>query len=108
MGAGFVGIVTVHLHRPEGASQRAERRGVVRVKSRLVRDVGGRVAQVHHHDLWRRPRLARAVVARHASQAARRVQRAARMLTTDPVFQVVSTNRQIIDVATGAAGSEYR
>lgn len=80
----------------------------MRVKSRRVRDVGGRVAQVDHHDPWRRARLARVVVARHASQAAERVERASRMLETDPVFQVVPTKRQIIDVATGAVGSEYR
>jgi uncharacterized protein YlxP (DUF503 family) len=98
MGAGFVGILTVDLHLPEAQSLKQKRREVLRVKQRLARQVGASVAEVDHHDLWQRCRLSLAVVAREAGEAADQLDQASRRLGTDPEWQVMSEQREVLDI----------
>lgn len=104
MGAGFVGILTVDMHLPDAGSLKEKRREVLRVRNALARHAGASVAEVDHHDLWQRCRISLAVVTREAGEAAEAVERASRMLATDPEWRVVSEEREIIDVDEGPAG----
>ncbi len=93
-----MGILTVDLHLPEAQSLKQKRREVLRVKQGLTRHVGASVAEVDHHDLWQRCRLSLAVVAREAGEAAEQLERASRRLATDPEWQVISEEREVLDI----------
>jgi uncharacterized protein len=64
VGAGYVGILSVELHFPEGGSLKGKRKYVLSAKAQLQRRFGASVAEVDHHDLWQRARLTVACVAR--------------------------------------------
>ena len=98
MGAGFVGILTADLHLPDAQSLKQKRREVLRVKQGLARQLGASVAEVDHHDLWQRCRISLAVVAREAGEAADQLERASRRLGTDPEWQVIAEDRQVLDI----------
>ncbi|MBU6364161.1 MAG: DUF503 family protein [Acidobacteria bacterium] len=93
-----MGILTVDLHLPEAQSLKQKRREVLRVKQGLARHVGATVAEVDHHDLWQRCRISLAVVAREAGEAAEQIERASRRLATDPEWQVMSEQREVLDI----------
>ncbi|MFM9019334.1 MAG: DUF503 domain-containing protein [Actinomycetota bacterium] len=93
-----MGILTVDLHLPEAQSLKQKRREVLRVKQGLARQVGASVAEVDHHDLWQRCRLSMAVVAREAGEAADQLDQASRRLGTDPEWQVMSEQREVLDI----------
>lgn len=93
-----MGILTVDLHLPEAQSLKQKRREVLRVKQGLARQVGASVAEVDHHDLWQRCRLSLAVVAREAGEAADQLDQASRRLGTDPEWQVMSEQREVLDI----------
>ena len=101
MGAGYVGILTVDLHLPEGASLKSKRRELHRVKAGLVKRFSCAVAEVDHHDLWQRARISLAVVCREAGEAERQVEAASRWLNADEVFQVVGEARDVLPVDGG-------
>jgi uncharacterized protein YlxP (DUF503 family) len=61
---GYVGILTVELHFPENGSLKGKRKHVKSAKAQLQQRYGASVAEVDHHDLWQRARLAAAFVAR--------------------------------------------
>jgi uncharacterized protein YlxP (DUF503 family) len=98
MGSGFVGILTVDLHLPEASSLKEKRGEVRRVTQRLARQCGASVAEVDHHDLWQRCRLSMAVVSHGAGEAAEVLERASRSLATDPEWQVMDEQREVIEV----------
>ena len=98
MELGYVGILSVDLHLPEGASLKSKRREVQRVKAGLAKRFSCAVAEVDHHDLWQRTRLSLAVVCREAGEAERQVEAASRWLNADEVFQVVGEARRIVAV----------
>lgn len=98
MELGYVGILSVDLHLPEGASLKSKRREVQRVKAGLAKRFSCAVAEVDHHDLWQRTRLSLAVVCREAGEAARQVEAASRWLNADEVFQVVGETRRVVAV----------
>ena len=93
-----MGILTVDLHLPEARSLKQKRREVLRVKQGLARHVGAAVAEVDHHDLWQRCRISLAVVAREAGEAAEQIERASRRLATDPEWQLMSEQREVLDI----------
>ena len=103
MGAGFVGILTADLHLPHAQSLKQKRREVLRVKQGLARHVGASVAEVDHHDLWQRCRISLAVVSQEAGEVAEQLERASRRLGTDPEWQVVSEEREVIEIDEGGA-----
>lgn len=98
MGCGYVGILSVDLHLPDGESLKSKRREMRRVKAGLVKNFSCAVAEVDHHELWQRARLSVAVVCRHAADAEHQVDAASRWLNTDEVFQVVGESREIVAV----------
>ncbi|MEW6582837.1 MAG: DUF503 domain-containing protein [Actinomycetota bacterium] len=101
MGAGYVGLLTVDLHLPDGASLKSKRRELHRVKAGLTRRFACSVAEVDHHELWQRARLSLAVVSRDAGEAGRRIEAASRWLNADEVFQVVGEFREVLPVVDG-------
>ena len=64
MPSGYVAILTVELHFPENGSLKGKRRYVKSAKAQLQQRFGAAVAEVDHHDLWQRCRLAVAFAAR--------------------------------------------
>ena len=98
MECGHVGILTVDLHLPDGASLKTKRRELQRVKAALVRRFACSVAEVDHHDLWQRARLTLALVGRAAGETDERISDALRMLHGDEAFQVVGEARDLIAV----------
>ena len=103
MECGHVGILTVNLHLPEGASLKTKRKELLRVKDALARRFSCAVAEVDHHDLWQRARLTLAVVGRGARGDRRPPVRRSRLLHSDEAFQVVGEARELIAVS-GEAG----
>ena len=102
MGCGFVGILTVDLHLPEGSSLKGKRKELLRLKSALARRFSCSVAEVDHHDLWQRARLTLALVGRRASETEARLAEASRVLHADEAFQVVAASEQIVAVEADA------
>lgn len=101
MECGHVGILTVDLHLPEGASLKTKRRELQRLKSALVRRFSCAVAEVDHHELWQRARLTLAIVGREAGETDDRLLQALRALHSDEAFQVVGEARELIAVSGG-------
>ena len=101
MEAGFVGILTADLHLPDAQSLKQKRREVLRVRQGLARALGASVTEVDYHDLWQRCRISLAVVTRDAGDAAAQLERASRRLATDPEWQMVSEEREILNIDDG-------
>jgi uncharacterized protein YlxP (DUF503 family) len=101
---GHVGILTVDLHLPEGASLKAKRKELLRLKNALAKRFACAVAEVDHHDLWQRSRLTLAIVGREAGETDDRLLQALRYLHSDEAFQVVDEARELVAVSGDAAG----
>jgi uncharacterized protein YlxP (DUF503 family) len=99
VGHGHVGVLTVDLHLPEGASLKTKRKELLRVKSALARRHSCAVAEVDHHDLWQRARLTLALVSRTHGEAQERLEAASRALYGDEVFQVLDLNSEVVAVS---------
>lgn len=99
MECGHVGILTVDLHLPDGASLKSKRKELLRLKNALARRFSCAVAEVDHHDLWQRSRLTLAVVSRTAGEADDRIEQASRFLNADEAFQVVGEARELVAVS---------
>jgi uncharacterized protein YlxP (DUF503 family) len=69
VGAGYVAILSVELHFPEGGSLKGKRKHLLSAKAQLQRRFGASVAEVDHHELWQRARLTLACVARGYREA---------------------------------------
>jgi uncharacterized protein len=65
---GYVGILTVELFFPESGSLKGKRKHVKSAKAHLHERFGASVAEVDHHDLWQRSRLAVACATREHSE----------------------------------------
>lgn len=98
MECGHVGILSVDLHLPEGASLKTKRRELQRLRAAIAKRLGCAVAEVDHHDLWQRAGLTLAMPARSAGEARDALERASRMLSGDIAFQVVGEWRELVDV----------
>ncbi len=98
MEGGYVGIVTVDLHLPEGRSLKAKRKELLRLKSALARRFACAVAEVDHHDLWQRAGLTVAIVGRESGETEERVAEIERQLHADEAFQVVGAAHEIVAV----------
>ena len=95
MGAGYVGIVSVELHFPEGGSLKGKRKHLLAAKAQLQRRFGASVAEVDHHELWQRSRLTVACVAREHHDAERLVEAAIRYLNGQE-YELVRADREVI------------
>lgn len=95
MNPGYVGTLSVDLHLPHAHSLKEKRRELKRLESRVVRTFSCAVAEVDHHDLWQRARLAIAVVGREAATVGSHIEAISRALHSDEAFQVVDEARDI-------------
>ena len=68
MATGYVGILTVELYFPESGSLKGKRRHVKSAKAQLRERFGASVAEVDHHDLWQRSKLAVACATREHTE----------------------------------------
>jgi uncharacterized protein len=96
---GHVGILTVDLHLPDGASLKSKRKELPRLKNALAKRFSCAVSEVDHHDLWQRSRLTLAIVGREAGETDDRLLQASRFLHSDEAFQVVDEARELIAVS---------
>jgi uncharacterized protein YlxP (DUF503 family) len=93
--AGYVGILSVELHFPEGGSQKAKRKHLLSAKAQLQRRFGASVAEVDHHDLWQRARLTVACVARGYREVDGLLDGAERYLAGQ-VFELGAIERKVV------------
>jgi len=92
---GYVGILAIELHFPEAGSLKGKRRHVQSAKAQLRERFGAAVAEVGHHELWQRARLALAVVAREHRALEELLDGAERWLHAQE-YVVVSIEREIV------------
>lgn len=98
MGGGYVGIVAVDLHLPEGRSLKTKRKELLRLRSSLTRRFACAVAEVDHHDLWQRAAVTVAIVGRTAGETDQRLQDVLHALHGDEAFQVVGASHETVAV----------
>ena len=96
MECGHVGILTVDLHLPDGASLKSKRKELLRLKNALAKRFSCAVSEVDHHDLWQRSRLTLTIVGREAGETDDRLLQASRFLHSDEAFQVVDEGREVV------------
>ena len=97
MGAGYVGILSVELHLPEGGSLKGKRKHLLSAKAQLQRRFGASVAEVDHHELWQRARLTVACVARGHREAEELLDGAERYLAGQE-FELGLRGREIVSL----------
>jgi uncharacterized protein len=99
-GAGYVGILTVELHFPEAGSLKGKRKHVKSAKAQLQNRFGASVAEVDHHDLWQRTRLAVACVARGHRELEQLLDGAERYLAAQD-WELGRVEREVVAVGDG-------
>jgi uncharacterized protein len=67
--AGYVALVTIHLHLGEVHDLKAKRKELKSFTEQLRGRLGVAVAEVDHHDKWQRSTIVAAAVSRHAHGA---------------------------------------
>ena len=95
MNRGYVGILSVELHFPEAASLKGKRKFVKSAKAQLQNRFGASVAEVDHHELWQRARLAVACVAREHREVETLLEEAVRFLNGQE-YELVSVEREVV------------
>ena len=95
MGAGYVGILAVELYFPENGSLKGKRKYVKSAKAQLQNRFGASVAEVEHHDLWRRAGLTVACVARGHKELQELLDGAERYLASQD-WELVRTEREVV------------
>jgi uncharacterized protein len=93
--AGYVGILSIELHFPEGSSLKGKRKHLLSAKAQLQRRFGASVAEVDHHELWQRARLTVACVARGYREAQDLLDGAERYLAGQE-FELAARERDIV------------
>jgi uncharacterized protein YlxP (DUF503 family) len=97
MGAGYVGILSVELHFPEAGSLKGKRSHVKSAKAQLQNRFGASVAEVDHHDLWQRARLAMSCTAREVGDLHQLLDAAERWLHAQD-WVVARVERRIVSL----------
>ncbi len=95
MASGYVGILSVELHFPESGSLKGKRKHVKSAKAQLHQRFGASVAEVDHHDLWQRSRLAVACAASGHRELQELLDAAVRYLGAQE-FELVSVEREVV------------
>ena len=95
MGAGYVAILSVELHFPEGGSLKGKRKHLLSAKAQLQRRFGASVAEVDHHELWQRARLTIACVTRGHREAHELLDGAERYLAGQE-FELGTRERDVV------------
>ena len=94
-GSGYVGILSVELHFPEAGSLKGKRKHVKSAKAQLQQRFGASVAEVDHHDLWQRARLAVACAARGYRDVEELLDAAERYLNGQE-YELVRAEREVV------------
>ena len=97
MSSGYVRILNVELHFPEAGSLKGKRKYVKSAKAQLEHRFGASVAEVDHHDLWQRARLAVACVAREHGELLRLLDGAERYLGAQE-WELVRVERELVSL----------
>ena len=95
MASGYVGILTVELHFPENGSLKGKRRYVKSASAQLRERFGASVAEVDHHELWQRARLAIVCVTREHRELGELLDAVVRFLGSQE-FELVRTEREVV------------
>ncbi len=95
MGFGYVGILSVELHFPDSGSLKTKRMHLRSAKAQLQKRFGASVAEVDHHELWQRARLAVACVARGHRELHELLDGAERYLAAQE-FELVRAEREVV------------
>ena len=95
MATGYVGILTVELHFPESGSLKGKRKYVRSAKAHLHDRFGASVAEVDHHDLWQRARLAVACATREHAELQSLLDAVERYLCSQE-WELVATEREVV------------
>jgi uncharacterized protein YlxP (DUF503 family) len=93
--AGYVGILSVELHFPEAGSLKGKRKHVKSAKAQLQNRFGASVAEVDHHELWQRARLAVACAARELRELEELLDGAERYLASRE-WELVRAEREVV------------
>ena len=96
MASGYVGVLTCELHFPDAHSLKEKRHHLRSAKAHLQNRVGASVAEVDHHDVWQRSRLAIAVVAREYRELERLLDEVERYLGSQE-WELGIVQRQVVD-----------
>ena len=95
MATGYVGILTVELHFPESGSLKGKRKYVKSAKAHLHDRFGATVAEVDHHELWQRSRLAVACATREHAELQSLLDAVERYLGSQD-WELVRTEREVV------------
>ena len=95
MATGYVGILTVELHFPESGSLKGKRKYVASAKAQLRERFGASVAEVDHHDLWQRSRLAVACASNGHRELQEHLDAVERYLGSQ-AFELVRIDREVV------------
>jgi uncharacterized protein YlxP (DUF503 family) len=95
VGAGFVGILSIELHFPEGGSLKGKRKYVKSAKAQLQQRFGASVAEVDHHELWQRARLTLSCVGREHRDVEQLLAGAERYLAGQ-TFELGQVERELV------------
>ena len=95
METGYVGILCVELHFPENGSLKGKRKYLKSTRAHLHERFGAAVAEVDHHDLWQRARLAVACAARGYREVEELLDGAERYLNGQE-YELVRAEREVV------------
>lgn len=90
-----MGILSVELHFPGNGSLKGKRRHVKSAKAQLQQRFGASVAEVDHHDLWQRSRLAIALVSRGHRELVELLDGVERFLDSQE-YELVRAEREVV------------
>src|ERR1700752_644535 len=93
---GWVGIITCELHFPDAHSLKEKRHHLRSAKAQLQNRVGASVGGVDHHDVWQRPRITAACVAREHREVERLLGEAERSMRGQE-WEVTLAERVLVD-----------
>ena len=95
MGSGYIGILSAELRFPDNHSLKGKRKELLSAKAQLQRRFGASVAEVDHHEVWKRAQLTVACVARGHSELLGLLDGAERYLDGQ-AFELVRVEREVV------------
>ena len=95
MATGFVGILSVELHFPEAGSLKGKRKHVKSAKAQLHERFGASVAEVDHHELWQRSKLAVACATREHGELQNLLDAVERFLGSQG-YELLRAEREVV------------
>ena len=97
MTQGYVGVMDIELHFPEGHSLKSKRKHLLAARNRLQRRLGAAVAEIDHHELWQRSRLALTLVRRRFGEVEEALEEARRYLSSQE-YELVRADARLLSI----------